>query len=455
MANHPIKKYSFMRDARGNAMFLGAAMLMVIVAGVGSAVDASRAYIVRNRLSNALDAAGLAAGSVASSANVQQVAQKYFDINFPATYMGVESTNLTATLNADRTLVTLDASTTVPSSIMQVFGFSGIDLTVHSEITRESRGMELVLVMDNTGSMNDNGKLTTMKQAATDLINILYGDKDEMDNFWVGLVPYSQTVNIGSGRQAWLDGVDFATKNYGPDPWAGCVDARPYPGDTRDDPPALNPFKSYFWPDHNTYNNWINNFGGYYSGLGPEKGPNKYCPQPILPLTKNKSTILNAIAGMEARGNTHSNFGLVWGWRVLSPRWRTLWGSDDNNTLPLDYNTPLMEKVVIVLTDGVNTHSNSSHTAYGYLSDGVLGTTSSSGAVTVLNNRMAEICNNMKANDVIVYTITFQLSSTGTQMLFRNCASTPDFYYNSPTNAQLTAAFHQIADSLANLRVSK
>ena len=37
-----------------------------------------------------------------------------------------------------------------------------------------------------------------MKDAATELIDILYGSRDEVENFYVGLVPYAATVNIGA-----------------------------------------------------------------------------------------------------------------------------------------------------------------------------------------------------------------------------------------------------------------
>ncbi|MBT6404824.1 MAG: Flp pilus assembly protein TadG, partial [Rhodospirillaceae bacterium] len=49
-----------------------------------------------------------------------------------------------------------------------------------------------------------------------------------------------------------------------------------------------------------------------------------------------------------------ANLGLAWGWRVLSPAWQGLWGGATPSELPLDYDTPLMDKVAIMLTDGVN-----------------------------------------------------------------------------------------------------
>ena len=37
------------------------------------------------------------------------------------------------------------------------------------------------------------------------------------------------------------------------------------------------------------------------------------------------------------RGGTTGNLGLAWGWRMVSPNWRGLWG--DTADLPLDYDT--------------------------------------------------------------------------------------------------------------------
>ena len=159
---------------------------------------------------------------------------------------------------------------------------------------------------------------------------------------------------------------------------------------------------------------------------------------------------------MQARGNTQVNFGAVWGWRLLSPRWRGQWGGEMNtNGLPLDYNTKNMNKAVVLMTDGENTIDNTSRTAYGYLSDGRLGTTNGSTAVTRLNTRLTDVCTAMKNNNIYVYTIAFNNPGTTIQNLLRNCATSPDYYFNSPTSSSLTAAFSAIGDSLANLRVSK
>lgn len=179
-------------------------------------------------------------------------------------------------------------------------------------------------------------------------------------------------------------------------------------------------------------------------------------------MTNQKSTIDSGIDTIYAAGNTHVNFGAVWGWRMLSPRWRGLWGGTMNtNNLPLDYNAPLMQKAIIIMTDGTNTMTGGSgssrgvRTAYGFLDEGKLGSTNSSLAVGKLNQKLTSVCNSLKAQNVLVYTILFQENNGTIQTLMRNCATTPDYFFNSPSESELQAAFRTIGDSLANLRISR
>ena len=141
---------------------------------------------------------------------------------------------------------------------------------------------------------------------------------------------------------------------------------------------------------------------------------------------------------------------------MLSPQWRGLWGGDmDANSLPLDYNTLRMNKAVIIMTDGENTVSNSIHTAYWYPDDGKLGATNTSQAKTQLDQSLSQVCTSMKSNNIIVYTIAFGSPGATVQSLLHDCATQPDYYFDSPSGAELQAAFKAIGDSLSNLRISK
>jgi hypothetical protein len=158
---------------------------------------------------------------------------------------------------------------------MSVAGVHEMTVSARTVIKRELQGMELVLVMDNTGSMRGGGKMDAMKDAAVDLVEILYGDRETVTNFWVGVVPYAANVNIGSQHDDWLitqaydedaawqnadpdSDIDFGyhPDHYQPTTWKGCVEAREFPRDSNDDTPDLESWYPYLW--RTTLNNFEN-----------------------------------------------------------------------------------------------------------------------------------------------------------------------------------------------------
>lgn len=497
----------YLNAEQGSVIPLVALSIVVLVGAAGTAIDMGRVQIVQSRMQNSLDAAGLAVGSEASTVDVGAETTKYFFANFPNGYMGtVITSGPSATPNQTNTLITLNVAGTVSTTFMKVLGVTSLNVSATSQITRQSKGMELVLVIDNTGSMAQSAggsvsKISAAKSAATSLLNILYGGNNTTRNLWVGLVPFSQAVNVGSVPNVshWLDSTHDATLNWGPTSWYGCVEARTNGSslpqyDISDDPPSVTPFRQYYSPCNTNGNVWYTTTSGsgwsktttncgtsgtitYRSGLSPtSRGPNLYCPQPVLPMVAEENTVLTAINNMQAVGDTHIDLGLAWGWRMLSPRWRGLWGGEmDTNNLPLDYNTPLMNKVVILMTDGDNTLSGNNspsappsysglYTAYGFTGDNWLvdspSECTSGGNCTVgqndINARTLAVCSDMKAQGIIIYTIALgaQVSSTGQNML-RSCATSNSFYFLSPTTNELQGIFQQIGDSLANLYISQ
>ena len=471
----------FLRSESGMTLPMLALAFSVMTGLVGSAVDIARVQLVQSKLSFSLDAAGLAAGATVNTTDAQAEVNKYLASNFPAGYMGAAAPTAIVTSTNNNLTLNLSASTTIPNTFMQLFGLPTSTVTATSQIARTSAGLELVMVLDNTGSMADSGKITALKTSATALVNILYGGQASVPNLWIGLVPFSQAVNIGTTYTSWLDATYDATLDWGPTSWGGCVDARETSGmDITDDPPSVNPFPEYYSPSTDlvtdpttptgdaSYNPWkvttkttkhgrTTTTVTYPGPFNTTSGPNAYCPQKVTPMTASQTTILNAINAMQPNGDTLIDLGLAWGWRMLSPRWQGLWGGEMNaNGLPLAYGSANMNKAVILLTDGYNTIDNTDHGAYGYLQEGRTGSTRSTTAVTNLNNKMLSVCTSMKNNGVYVYTISLGTGTT-TQIktLLQSCASSANYYFDSPNPTQLQGIFSAIGDSLSNLRVSK
>lgn len=467
----------FLREERGMTLPMLGLVFMVIMGLTGTAVDSARYQLVQSRLSFALDAAGLAAGATMSTTNIESELQKYMAANFPEDYMGADAPTVSAEVSQDNMVIDLMATTNVPTTFMGLFGFTKMPISVSSQVTRTASGLELVMALDVTGSMNSSGKLSAMKSAATSLVNILYGSKTEVEHLWIGLVPFSQTVNVGSSRTSWINQTVFATQSWGPTSWGGCVDARDSSGgDLVDDPPTTQTYKAYLSPStdnrpypyssyiYRTANKWITGrtptIRYYYPFDEDVPGSNAYCPTTMTPLTASKTTILSGISNLTAGGNTHINLGAIWAWNMLSPRWQGQWGGEMNTEgLPLDYGAEHMNKAAILLTDGENTMSQPVYTAYGYLSDGRLGTTSSTTtAKNTLNTKLSTVCTAMKNKGIYIYSIVLGSSSdigTATRNLMKGCASAENYYFESPSSSELQGVFNAIADSLSNLRVSR
>jgi Flp pilus assembly protein TadG len=638
----------FPGDRRGSAVVYVAAIAVPLVTIVGVSIDAARGYLVKSKLSQALDAAGLAGGRVALSPTRDDDIRMYFNTNFPPGYMeatlGVNDPQISMDPNAEE--LTLSASATIPTTFMRILGHEEMTVRASNVIHRTVKGMELVLVMDNTGSMYTTpapSRMDQMKSAATDLVNILFGSRETAPNFWVALVPYVAVVNIGTTHGDWtftptstpvsissvvskkstttnsplswrvlvttatphgfyngqlvdiagitganngvyngrfmirtsepgapatapfttnpitnaatqfvyyidqgmsafpISGFNPATgvegqagppatvtgatvvrpqHAYPAGAWKGCVEARDtvaYEAASAEVLPTTEKWRRSYWPS--TLNVRFYTVGGALlkdgtpartgdnqwgigrtptvdeRATGPSPlpgnnayGPNLGCGPAITSLQPYKSKALAAIAEMQpwSRGGTMANLGLAWGWRVLSTTWRGMWGGDTPASYPLDYNSALVDKVVVLLTDGTNQWydypchapgngndgscngsnapagmknavlpNDADYTAYGRLAEGRLGTTSNATATTEVDNRMTALCTAMKAQNIIIYTIVVEVPSDPTKLLYRNCATKPEFAFVAPQASDLQAIFRQIATQLTNLRLAR
>ncbi|MEX0922646.1 MAG: pilus assembly protein TadG-related protein [Rhodovibrionaceae bacterium] len=471
----------FFGGNRGAVAVLVAALIIPLVGVTGLAVDTGRGYLLKARLSQALDAAALAGGRVYFQAQRDGDIQMYFDANFPAGFMEAQLGELQISDNVDEGTLTVAIDANLSTTFMRVLGIDEMDVSARATVKRADRGMELALVMDNTGSMygktGGQRKIDVMKQSAQDLIDILYGERTEIPNLFVSLVPYTAAINAGAQHSDWVDPAALAGFDYSPNGWKGCVEARDETSDrdVTDDPPADELFQPYYYAYHNIDNDFppIDESEGTNTTSNAGTGPNLGCGPPITPLTQSRSAIEDNIAAMDSwhRGGTTTNLGLVWGWRTISPRWRGLWGAPTPDEMPFDYDEPLMDKVVIILTDGYNQlysaaksyyghgwFNDSDYTSHGRISEGRLGTTSNfTTARNELNDRMAETCVDMKAEGIVIYTITFAVANNSggdaIRDIFSNCATNPGYFFDSPSSEDLRETFRAIASQLSNLRI--
>ncbi|RAU21140.1 pilus assembly protein TadG [Paramagnetospirillum kuznetsovii] len=454
------------RCSRGNIAIMFAASLIPIIGSIGLGVDVARAYAVKSRMANALDAAALAVGSsTGTTAQLNQVAQNFFNANYPTGIMGAIPT-VHITVNGD--VITATASATLSTVFMKVLGKTQMTVSASSEVIRKITGLELAMVLDNTGSMTTNNNIASLRDAANELVTILFGSYTTHPTLKIALVPYSAAVNPGAVAAS-LVGAGAAYDAVNVTGWKGCVVERASPNTLADTPAATALWTRYSWAPaiDNSYTAGVaSTIKADPSNGNSSTGPNVGCPTPITPLTNVKSTLTTAITAMQAwsRGGTLGDIGMAWGLRVLSP--------ESPFTEGQPWGTPNLTKAVIMMTDGVNqvykltstsgankvnSAVHSDYTGYGRLDElGRVGSTTIAGAQTVVDSRMAALCETMKAKKIVVYTIVFTgTQDAATKAMYKSCASDDSKFFDAPSQTDLKNAFTAIAVSLSNLRISQ
>jgi Flp pilus assembly protein TadG len=475
------------------AMTFGLALIPMILS-IGCGVDMSRAMVVKMRLGEALDAAGLAVGGTVglSNAEMTALAQKYFYANYPDKELGTVTSLNVAASAGNTNLINVSGTARIETAFMGLAGIDYIDVAINAQVTRESKGLEVALALDNTGSMASNGKIQALKSATNSLIDILFGDQVVPDHLKMSLVPFSQTVKVDTNTfltNGWMDTLgasstarlNFDNNKYAFAVWAtmsnkswgGCLEARPGGLEELDTPPSAGSpdtrWVPYFEPDgpdssaYSGYTTYITDGitgnqdvrlrrSAKYAGQN-KTDPNTDCNmQKILPLTNSKSALKNYVNGMVATGNTHIAIGAAWGWRTLSPGAPYIEGAA--------YDDPDWQKALILLTDGVNTTPSnstfhkSSYTAYNFLVRNQLGTTNAATSETVQDQRTALVCQRIKSAGIRIYSILLEENAQTAKTLLKNCASDPSLYFESPSSAQLQAVFQAVALDLTNLKLS-
>ena len=439
------------RDSRGAVLIKFTIAFLPLLSVAAVAMDVSRALVVKQRFTNAVDATALAVGRQLGrdDADITALAQGFINAHYTAADVGA-LTNLAVASTA--TQVDTTATARVGTVFLSILSTPFVDITVSSKEFRQQRKIELVMVLDNSESMAGT-KLTHLKSAAHGLVDIVFGSATESPCVKIALVPVTAAVNVGTDKilSSWLDqtgllpihreDIDLSAghtllsligslTNSG---WGGCVTARvgPQGYDLTDAPPdplvGETLFVPYFAPDEPSSGNGlafpesgyanddINDMlipgtliarqltGEKYLGaavLSPGYGPNYNCvAAPILPLTNVKGTINSAIDAMAANCNTVIPEGLAWGWRVLSL------GPPFTEGAPHDDQTTI--KIVVLLTAAANSISGTSgqnhsdFSAYGFAASGWLG------AIGSQRRRLLDA----SYHYAYIYTIAFQVAT--------------------------------------------
>jgi len=490
----------------GTLVIWFAASLIPIILAVGIGIDVARAYAVKVRLGAALDDAGLAVAATSnSSVNLQTRLNQYFYGNFATNQIGVAATVTMSSPTSNSNVFNLNATASVPPLFMGIAGFGPMTVSASSQVTKQPTGLELALVLDNTGSMyaQPNGasvnNITALQNDTVEVINILFGGNTSNSLLKISLVPFVTAVNVGDIAPSIVASgsmpvaIDSSGKSHAitysqtdPTLWKGCLEEPDPPNDQLDSAPSGS-WKPYWWrtdfggsaPLLNPWGPWPMNITVSANTNDPTAahGPNQSCGTPLTRLTSNQTTLLNAANAMTAwdRSGTMIHVGAAWGWRTISPDSVFQTGGVPD---ALPYNTKGWIKAMIIESDGTNNFNwdNScknkfgntvkcttpDYTAFGMLSAARLGNSTGSSQSTqvsqadaTLDSRLTAVCTAAKAKGIVIYSIGFSGSGSSVSSALSGCASDSSKYFLAPDQATLQSTFQTIANQLNSIRISK
>lgn len=388
-----------------------AILLVPLLAALGVAIDAIRSNQVKTELAEALDAGLLAASrakildTTLTDAQATAIARRTFDANrSQRSDISISNFDFRSLAGGER--FEIDLGGVLQTAILGVVGIDTVDLDIVAETRVGQPGpVELVLVLDNTGSMAGS-KIATLRTASTSLIdtldNVIGGD------FKYGLVPFAQYVNVDTANagEPWLSvPADSATST-----WEGCVGSR-----------------------DNPFDDTIGNFASQTApGLLDVN-----CPSAIAALTGNPASIKSDIQAMTAGGSTYIPAGMIWGMRVLDSE------APFTGGIPFaDVAANQAKKIIVLMTDGANTRSSTFPDHEGT-------------NVAAANTQLDTVCAIAEANDVVVFSVAFEVNDPTIQSVLTNCATDTGGFFDADNASQLTASFDAIAANIAALSLSR
>lgn len=541
----------FRQDESGSLVIFGVMMLLIMFWAAGLAVDAVRVETTRTQLQNTMDRAVLAAADLSSTQDAKSVVEDYFkraDLSnyLDADTIAVEQTEAGDDLSFRR--VTAVAKADVNTLFMKMVGVDTITAGAGSTAEEGITDLEISLVLDVSGSMGwssstGNSKIYELREAAKDFAFYMQcnpnaergtgADCSVQDGkVSISVVPYSEQVTVGATlleqfNKPELTAVDISDEpkdeSCAPDCVATCVtfDAADFGTAGIMARNATEPF-------------WQLKRTGYFdarSRASDTTPTNRTCRaddwREIRPFVEDHNVTIGHIDKLSAGGNTSIDIGMKWGTALLSPQLRPVVAdlsvtSDGNggtvidpafSTRPYDYDQDLSMKVIVLMTDGVNTtqywlrdayrdgpseiwqnteepsrfsvydarsdkyyypHDRTWHAApHGddkakrlsfpelwaikptkwYSQFSWLQNPVGDSGNAVKNAQLDAICTAAKDEGVIVYTIGFEVTDES-DLVMSKCATSPAHYF-SVNGANLAETFGQIASSINQLRLTQ
>ena len=339
-------------DERGSlsvlAVFLFAALLLIS----SVAIDVMRYEQERVRMQGTLDRAVLAATSLRQTQDMETVIRDYMARD------GME--HLIAGITTDGGLNFREARVSVqaqvPTLMMHLIGIRTLPVSIVSAAEERVPNLEISLIVDLSGSMNNFNRLPNLQVAAREFIETIFENSDE-GTVSMSLIPYTGQVNAGAAildhynvthRQEYSHCIDFDAHHY---QTTALPAGSTLPGAGHGFPWESPPYSGYY-----NANNPL--FAGFYDcPIAPGNAGLE-----IVPFSTDPDYLISRVQAMQALGATSIEIGMRWGVALVDPSVQQMVSAMVANgqidarleARPAPYGDGETLKVVVLMTDGEN-----------------------------------------------------------------------------------------------------
>jgi Flp pilus assembly protein TadG len=421
----------------GNIAVIFAIVSVPLLMAVGGALDYARALRARIDMQDALDSATLAVATDPSlrslgSTRINQLANNFFTTNLGES--DLKDIALTATFTTQGgPVVNAVAKGDITAYFGGLFGLSRIPISAKSTAVWGSARLRVALVLDNTGSMNDDRKMSALKSASHNLLDQLEEAATVNGDVYVSIVPFATSVNVGSSNysKSWLRWDLFDQVN-------GSCSRRTYTTKSS----CENARRTWTATSHRNWNGCVTDRDQNYDldNTAPGAGrsatlfpaeQDDACPAQLSGLSYDWDDLGDVIDAMQPEGATNQAIGLQWGWQSLTQSPFTIPNYDS------DYK---YKEVIILLTDGLNTQDR-------WYGDG-------RNPSSQVDARQKALCRNIKDAGIELYTVQVNTGHDPKSTMLEQCASSTDKFFLLTSADQIVTTFDSIGAALSGLRLA-
>ena len=450
----------FARDDRGAIAIVFALVIALLLGVIGAAIDFSRAQSVKSHLQAVVDAATLAAAHGESQSEKEDIFKKFIASNAAADN-SLTIVSGSESLTPGGGLLTGTAAATMETTFARLLHVNEMTIDASASVRTMDTTAEIVLVLDVSSSMIEEGRFAPMQDAARTFIQKIAAATGNLSNVDMAIVPFSSRINVGLqntsflakwngnpavpdrwtnpdahysssySRVGWIDATNFAMYNGKNYYWMGCVEPRVdvaiHTGTSIN--PALGegpPTNAKFIAqDYNT------------------QSGQSFCPPPVVPLRSDATALESAIGKLTSQGTTRLDAGMIGGWYALSPKWKNTW---TGGTGPELYTTKDHRKIVVFMTDGkMNTADDPSGKHFDWVCE------VGGDCDDYANDKLVDICSAMKSEGIVIYSVAYDEDADQTHI--KACATSDDYFFEATSavgTSYITGVYQHIAEQIVN-----